>query len=248
MDVIPVLDLLNGVVVRGVAGQRDKYRPIQSALTSSPDPSLVMKALTESFHLQQFYIADLDAIQYQQLNRCVIAELSRGHVRLLVDRGVRTEGDAEELLELGADQVVVALETLSGPLLAKRLVKNFGAERLVASLDLRASQLLTPCQAWKNETPLQVARELAACGFRQLIVLDLASVGTDAGVSTLELCLHMRAILPEVRLITGGGVRCAADLQELQLAGIEAALVASALHDGRLTAEDLRNLKNTAAS
>ncbi|MFM8221178.1 MAG: nickel transporter, partial [Planctomycetaceae bacterium] len=46
MQVIPVLDLLGGVVVRGVAGQRDSYRPIVSQLVDGAEPLAVARALS----------------------------------------------------------------------------------------------------------------------------------------------------------------------------------------------------------
>jgi hypothetical protein len=41
-----------------------------------------------------------------------------------------------------------------------------------------------------------------------------------------------------LQIVAGGGVRSAADLRSLSAAGCDAALVASALHDGRLTIHD----------
>ena len=38
MQVLPVIDLLQGVVVRGVAGRRETYRPIESQICASPAP------------------------------------------------------------------------------------------------------------------------------------------------------------------------------------------------------------------
>lgn len=242
MNIIPVIDLLNGVVVRGIAGERNKYRPIHSLLAASADPSIVLNGLQEAFNFQQFYLADLDAIQFQRLNRCTIAELCRSDVSWMVDRGVRSVQDAEELLDLGVEHVVVALESLSGPDLAKELIRKFGPERLVMSLDLKQSNLVTPCEAWVDLQPMDLAVQVADFGFRQFIVLDLAAVGTGEGIPTLRLCHELRAIQPEMSLITGGGVRGVDDLRDAQSAGVDSVLIASALHDGRLTPEDLTNI------
>ena len=62
MRVIAVLDIMGGVVVRGIAGRRSEYRPIRSSLCSSSEPAAVARAIVERFGLQEFYIADLDAI------------------------------------------------------------------------------------------------------------------------------------------------------------------------------------------
>ena len=47
MTVLPVLDVLEGVVVRGVAGQRAEYRPLRSRLVESAVPLDVARALRE---------------------------------------------------------------------------------------------------------------------------------------------------------------------------------------------------------
>jgi len=244
MNVIPVIDLLNGVVVRGVAGQRQQYRPIQSQIAASPDPSIVMRSLCEAFDVPQMYIADLDAIQQGPLNRCTIAELTRADVPLLVDRGVRDADDVAELLDLGVAQAIVALETLDSLATAQRLIEKFGSEVLVLSLDLRDSELMTSADEWRAQTPENVAAQLWDVGFRQFIVLDVATVGTGGGPSTLNLCQRLQKKLPGIGLTTGGGVRNFDDLRQMKDCGIDSALVASALHDGRLTADDVNRIAN----
>ena len=62
MRIIPVLDIMGGVVVRGVAGRRSEYRPIQSQLCSIAEPATVAQAIVDRFRTIEFYIADLDAI------------------------------------------------------------------------------------------------------------------------------------------------------------------------------------------
>jgi phosphoribosylformimino-5-aminoimidazole carboxamide ribotide isomerase len=59
------------------------------------------------------------------------------------------------------------------------------------------------------------------------------------GISTIDLCRMIAADF-RGRLIAGGGVRGIDDLQALTNAGCQAALVASALHDGRLTHDDTK--------
>jgi phosphoribosylformimino-5-aminoimidazole carboxamide ribotide isomerase len=92
-------------------------------------------------------------------------------------------------------------------------------------------------------SPLELARRGVAAGVRALLVLDLARVGTGAGVD-LELVGRVRRALPDVELLVGGGVAGPPDLARLAAAGCDAVLVATALHDGRLTASDLRGHPN----
>lgn len=239
MQIIPVLDLLEGVVVRGVAGQRDAYRPIVSRIASSPEPLVVARAFREQFGLTNLYVADLDAILHGRINGNVYAALLADGFQLLVDAGVRDTGIAARLLQAGVDSVVVGLETCAGPQSLDEFCRCIEPERLVFSLDLKAGVPLGDLAAWGTSDPERIASQAVASGIRRLIVLDLAQVGVGGGLSTLDLCRRLLDRFPDLRLITGGGVRHGSDLKDLKDLGIEGVLVASALHDGSITRADL---------
>ena len=63
MQVIPVIDLLNGEVVHAKKGLRQTYQPMQSPLCPSSDPLTVVSELLALHPFKQLYIADLNAIQ-----------------------------------------------------------------------------------------------------------------------------------------------------------------------------------------
>jgi phosphoribosylformimino-5-aminoimidazole carboxamide ribotide isomerase len=54
---------------------------------------------------------------------------------------------------------------------------------------------------------------------------------------------RVRETVPDVAIIAGGGVRRVADLVRLAESGCDGALVATALHDGSLSAADVTGLK-----
>lgn len=243
MEIIPVIDLLDGRVVRGVGGCREDYQPVRSCLCPSADPSVVLRAFHESLHLQSCYVADLDALQGRGLNRCVLAELSRFPVRLMVDRGPRGIDEVGELFDLGAHAAIVALESLPGTDFALELIQSFGPEKLVLSLDLKNGSLMTELPEFQQQTPLELAIQLLELGYTRMIVLDLAAVGMATGPASLELCQAIHVHAPAIELISGGGVRTVDDLSVMRDAGLNGALIASALHDGTIGPEDLSRLK-----
>ncbi len=241
MRIIPVLDFLGSKVVRGVAGRRDQYRPVQSRLVESSEALSVARAIRGEFGLSHLYVADLDAILDSRPNYALLKSLCDDRFTLLVDAGLRHSEQADPILDAGVEQVVAGLETLERPNELARLLSRYGASRIVFSLDLRDGQTLSTNSAWPD-IPFDVARLVLDAGCTQLIVLDIAQVGTANGVSTLGLCDQIRHAFPKVSLITGGGVRSIADLRSLEQARIDGALVASALHDGSLTRSDLAAL------
>ncbi len=242
LQILPVLDLLNGIVVRGVGGRRDEYRPVESVLTASANTLDVARAFRERLGLTTLYVADLDGILHQQPNERIFRQLVADGFELWIDGGLRSLDDASRLRNAGAAKVIVGLETLTDARLLATLISEFGAERIVFSLDLQAGQPMLGEARWPDATPLGIARVVIDIGITQMIVLDLASVGEQRGPSTLDLCHSIRQLAPNIHLITGGGVRNVADLEPLQAARIDGVLLATALHNGAIGVGQVCNL------
>jgi phosphoribosylformimino-5-aminoimidazole carboxamide ribotide isomerase len=243
MPVLPVLDLLHGQIVRGIAGRRAEYRPIVSRLVDSAQPIAFARAFRQHFGFTAFYLADLDAIQDQQPAWDVYRELHQEGCQLWVDAGLRTGGEPalSGLLDAKVGSIIVGLETVSGPEELQHIVQLVGADRTVFSLDLKAGQSLGNVHSWKTGDPWAMAERAIAFGIRRLIVLDLARVGVGEGVGTESFCERLKQAHPELQLTAGGGVRGIEDVRRLHSAGVEYVLVASALHDGRITPAELKS-------
>lgn len=239
MKIIPVIDVMNGIAVRGIGGHRDRYQPLQSRLTLSHDPSVILRTLRDHFNVDTFYIADLDAILTGSANSCLLAELTEPDVHLIVDAGVRSVDDLRRLNDLGVDSIIIGLETLPGPDTAHEFLQCLDSDRLVISLDLKNGRPLTPLPDWQQQDATTLACTFFDAGYRRMILLDLAAVGTSRGIPTLPNCSDIRRMLPDVELVTGGGVRSMADVRAAEAAGADGLLIASALHDERMTAADL---------
>jgi len=241
MRLLPVLDLMGGQVVRGIAGRRQEYRPIASRWTASCQPLDVALALREQFGFLELYLADLDAIGGAPPALATFAALRSPGFRLWVDAGVRGPADAALLADGGIESLVVGLETVRGPEVLAAICRACG-DRVVFSLDLKDGSPLGEAAAWGRLDAWAIAGQVLALGVRRLIVLDLARVGMSGGTGTEDLCGRLAAAYPAVEVLAGGGVRGVADLRGLQAAGVRGVLLASALHDGRLSRQDLSDL------
>jgi phosphoribosylformimino-5-aminoimidazole carboxamide ribotide isomerase len=242
MHIIPVLDILAGQVVRGIAGRRSTYRPIVSRLTASTDPRDIAQAFADHFSLSEFYLADLDAIAGGVPAWAIYDRLQRAGFRLWVDAGVKEHGRAAALAAASVAKVVVGLETIAGPHELGEIVTDLGAARTTFSLDLHQGQVLGDASGWETTDAWAIAARAIGLGVRYLIVLDLAHVGMGGGTGTEHLCGRLSAAFPAVQVAAGGGIRGRTDLERLSRCGVQAALVASALHDGQLRPEDWSDL------
>ncbi len=241
MQILPVLDIKNGCVVRGVAGKREEYLPVESVLAENAEVLTIANAFRSQLGLSKLYVADLDAIQHDAPNDSAYRALTVAGFELVIDAGLRDLDRAAELFNAGASAIIAALETSPGPDHVMGLIDRFGTDRVIFSLDLQHGKPIVATPDW-GDTAIEIARRAIESGVRRLIVLDLAGVGIASGVATLSLCAQLREEFRGLELITGGGVRGADDLRVLSDARIDAVLVASALHDGSITMDDLKTV------
>lgn len=243
MRVLPVIDLKRGQVVHAVAGQRENYRPVCSRLTVNASPASVAGAFAQ-LGLTEVYVADLDAIGGQPPDWDSLRQIGQQGLRIWLDAGLATPTQVQVLRErLGESDLlaaaIVGLESVADPARMSSLGAAVGPELAVFSLDLRDGQPLAG-PGWGGKSAHEIAQVAWDSGFRRMIVLDLAGVGTGQGVAQGSLLGELRRRFPPLYLVSGGGVRNLEDLRQLHRHGCDAALVASALHAGSLSCQELK--------
>jgi phosphoribosylformimino-5-aminoimidazole carboxamide ribotide isomerase len=225
MRIVPVLDLKGGVVVHARRGQRAEYAPLQSPLVDGCEPVAVARALCAVCRTRKIYVADLDALAGEPVNEPILAALAEV-AEPWVDAGATTPERAAALHRAGVARNVVGTESL-----------DTGAEitrPVVLSIDLRDGRLISPDPALAGRGPTAAAPLARALSVREVLVIDLARVGSGSG-PPLDAVAELASALPGVAIYAGGGVRDDADLRALESAGAAGALVATALHEGRVT-------------
>jgi phosphoribosylformimino-5-aminoimidazole carboxamide ribotide isomerase len=241
MQVIPVLDLLDGQVVRAVRGERSAYRPIQSRLVATSDPLATARALLEASGARTLYIADLGAILQREAHVSTLAALRAAlpGIELWLDAGFADYASMRALFERIDDAIAQHGSDAADSHLAT-LVPVFGTESLrdihalhaaqraglapILSLDHRAGELLAASTLDRS----------SAWWPSRVIAMTLDQVGSYAGpdLATFE---RLRAqAAAHTTLIGAGGIRNRDDLAAAASTGASAWLVASALHDRQI--------------
>ena len=241
MRVVGVIDLRGGRAVHARGGwRREAYAPVRTVagVAVNGDAIVLAREYINALGVRELYVADLDAIErgVDDMQRGVIGGLATLGVPLWVDAGTSTATAAAKAREVGATTVVVGLETLPTFDALGAVCEAVGGSSVAFSLDLRDGVPVTaPNGPVGLSSASDVAMRAAAAGASTVIVLDLARVGTGAGID-LQLMEAVRKAAPGVALIAGGGVRDAADLHALAAAGCDGALVATALLSGAIGA------------
>jgi len=229
--------------VHARGGARNRYAPVQNAAGWPIDPGnarTLAEVYTDVLGISEIYAADLDAILTQRPQDEVTRSLSSMPAPLWLDAGVRSVDDARRAIDIGASRIVVGLETLPSFEVLSAICAAVGSERVAFSLDLRNSQPIATNGANIDGagSPEEIAGMAAISGSGTLIAIDLARVGTGRGLD-VDLLRRIHSAAPGLKLIAGGGIREWDDLVRLASAGCDGALIATALHDGRIGAVEI---------
>jgi phosphoribosylformimino-5-aminoimidazole carboxamide ribotide isomerase len=233
MEVIPVLDLKEGVVVHARMGQRDKYRPIETPLSPTSNPIDVARGLLSIYPFTTVYVADLDAIARSGDNNAALTRLKNEFpdLTLWVDSGVADQPSAQSWLATGLGHLVLGSETQEDTAVVRELSED---DRTILSLDYRGDAFVGP-QALLHEANGWPGR---------IIAMTLARVGGVTGPDRERLAA-IKGCRPDKLVYAAGGVRDADDLVALASLGAAGALVASCLHNGKLAGAQIARLQAT---
>ena len=211
-------------------GRRDRYRPIVTPLSTNSDAVSVATGLRSLYPFPIFYIADLDAIEGRAKNSAVLGRLRAmpDAPELWVDAGFADETKLTTALAEPSLRPVLGSESQRDDALLRRFR---GHPDLILSLDFFGDDFRGP-RSFLDETEIWPQR---------VIVMTLAKVGSAAGPDFSRLG-EVKKKAGNRAVIAAGGVRNEADIRALSSLGIAAALVATSLHDGTLTPEQLASL------
>src|SRR5262249_799198 len=152
-----------------------------------------------------------------------------------IDAGFRDATQCREWLARGIGHLVLGSEGQSDAATLSLLVASASVDRIILSLDFGGGRFLGPSELLNPA--LWPAR---------VIVMTLGRVGSDQGPDLARLAEILRGDHGR-QLFAAGGVRDVEDLRTLAKLGVAGALIASALHAGRIGREEVVSLAaNTA--
>ncbi|MDX1914495.1 MAG: HisA/HisF-related TIM barrel protein [Methylophilus sp.] len=234
MHIIPVMDLLDGVVVHAIKGERTHYQPIVSRLSSSSKPIDIVKGFMDVYPFKTLYIADLNAIQQHQqdrFNHQVILEILEQfpNLQLWLDAGLN-------IFDASFDNI----RKLVQPILGTENFKNLSAYLNATEKFKRPHSLSIDFMANGYQGPLELL-ETSSNWPNDIVVMSLTHVGSNAGANTS--IFKSLPIKSHHRIYAAGGVRNIDDLCVLKSHHIHGALIATALHLKQLGRKELETLQ-----
>ena len=235
--IIPAIDLIGGKVVRLFQGDYGK----KTEYTYSAKERLSLYA---SEGAKQLHLVDLDGAKNstnRQLD--VIKELINcTSVPIQVGGGIRTEEDLKNLLEIGANRVVIGSTAVKQPEVVMKWFEKYGAEKIVLALDINIvnGKKLVVVSGWLENSDITIEdliERYKECCLKHVLCTDISCDGTLAGPN-VALYKELTEKYPEIYFQASGGIGSLSDIEALKGTDVKGIILGRSLLEGKFTVKD----------
>lgn len=218
MIVYPAIDLRGGKVVRLVEGDPDRQTVF------SDNPVETARQWVEQ-GAEWIHMVNLDgAFGTANDNASILEEVAKLGVNVQFGGGLRTLGDIQKTLDLGASRVVIGTMATRNPDTVAEAIKRFGADKICVAMDARDGFVTT--EGWTQHTtltPVEFGRLMKARGVEHALYTDVSRDGSMLGVNIHDTVALARNT--DLKVIASGGVSKMIEIAQLARSGVVAGVI-----------------------
>ena len=228
-EVIPAVDVQDGEAVQLVQGERDSGKrygdPVEAA----------QRWLDEG--AETLHLVDLDgAFEGERENADAIEAIVNAageDIGVQVGGGIRTAADAETLLDIGVDRVILGTAAIENPDIVAD-ISGSHPESVMVSLDAKEGEVVV--SGWTEGTgldPAEAAARYEELGAGSILFTNVDVEGQLEGIDREAVERVVDAV--DIPVVASGGVTELDDVHALEEAGAAAVVVGTALYEGRFS-------------
>ncbi len=228
LQLLPAVDVTDGravQLVQGVAGTQKEFGdPLAAAMRWQEEGA------------EWIHLVDLDAAFGRGSNASLLRDIiGQLDIEVELSGGIRDDASLERALATGCRRVNIGTAALEQPHWCEQKIAENG-DKIAIGLDVRGTNLAA--RGWTQEGgPWQETLDfLSDAGCQRFVVTDVNSDGMLTGPNT-EL-LEAVCALTDAAVIASGGIATLDNLKELRAlvpAGVEGAIIGTALYTGAFT-------------
>lgn len=236
--IIPAIDLIGGKVVRLYQGDYQQ----KTEYTASPQERFDLY-VTEG--ATQLHLVDLDGAKDSSRRQLAVIRslIENTAVPVQIGGGIRTEQDVKDLLDIGAQRVVIGSTAVKNPELVAGWIKQYGPERIVLALDINITpegEKKIAIAGWQQDSGITIEALLEhylPAGLCHVLCTDIAKDGTLSG-SNVALYRELAARYPTILWQASGGIGNIDDIEALKGTGVAGVILGRSLLEGKFTVKE----------
>jgi len=232
MIIYPAIDLKDGQCVRLVQGKKE------DKTVYSDTPGQIARSFQEQ-GAQFLHVVDLDgAFEGGPRNLQAITEIALStKMPFQVGGGLRTRGDVERLLAIGASRVIIGTRAVENAAFMEDLLKHYGPQKIVLGIDARDG--MVAIEGWVEQSGLQAlefGKFMRKMGVETAIFTDISRDGLLQGPNLAS--IEKMARTTKLKIIASGGVSTVENikaLKKMEGLGVSGAIVGKSLYEGKIS-------------
>ena len=234
MKIIPAIDLMEGKVVR-------LYRGDPKKKTIYSENPLEIAKKWESAGADMLHLVDLDATLGSGSNFDLLKDIVESvKIPVEVAGGFRNEKIVEEALGF-AQRVVIGTLAFKDKTVLDRLLKTYGNEKLVISVDHKDGLIVV--NGWQQTTKISLidaVNDFKSMGFSEYLSTSIVRDGTLKGPDLEP--LKMVNKIENVNLIVSGGISNIEDIIKVKELNPFGVILGKALYENQVTIEEAKGI------
>lgn len=238
MEIIPAIDISDGKCVRLFKGKKGTE-------TVYYDNPLDALGFWINQGAQRLHFVDLDGAWGSDKNKKLLKEMiskASDKVKVQIGGGIRSLKAAIELIEIGANRVIIGTMAVKRPEIIEELVKTVGSEHIIVALDYKGGKIAT--HGWTEQTdkdPFTFGKKIAKLGAGYILFSAIEADGAFTGPDLKNIEKMVNSV--DIPIYAAGGVRNEEDLINLKKINVRGAIVGKAFYEGLLNFSIIKNSK-----
>ena len=238
MIIFPAIDIKGGKCVRLLKGDFNKVTEYEKSPTNQANEF-------KELGFKNIHVIDLDgALQEKPINQKIIKKIIENtNIKIQVGGGIRSLESIKNLLDIGADKVIIGTIAIKDQEFLKVACEKF-KNKIVLSLDVRSGYVAL--SGWKKQTDLLAStfiKKIENFGISRIIYTDINKDGTKTGPNIKETLSFSN--LTNIPVVVSGGVSSIKDIISLKThtgTNIEGIIIGKAIYDGGINIKELSKL------
>jgi phosphoribosylformimino-5-aminoimidazole carboxamide ribotide isomerase len=233
VKIIPAIDLMDGQVVRLLKG-----KPEDKTVYSNNPLEIAKK--WEKAGADMLHVVDLDATLQRGSNFGLIKKIAMGSsIPIQIAGGLRNEDLTSEALDY-SDRIVIGTIAFKNPSLVEFLLKKFGSQRIVISVDHSDGKIVI--NGWQQKTTINLLdsiRDFVGKNFTEFLLTNVTRDGTMQGPDTENLAAACKL---GKNVIASGGISGINDIIKVKGCNAYGVILGKALYEGKVSIEEAKKV------
>jgi phosphoribosylformimino-5-aminoimidazole carboxamide ribotide isomerase len=229
MEVVPAIDISDGKCVRLFKGKKGT----ETVYYENP-----LEALDFWINkgAKRLHFVDLDGAWGSDKNKSILKNMIKkasDKLKVQIGGGIRSYDQAIDLINIGADRIIIGTLAVKNPEIVKKLAKTISSERIIVALDYRKGKIAT--HGWTEQTdkdPFIFGKMISNLGAGYILFSAVEADGAFTGPDIKN--IKKMVDDSSIPIYAAGGVRNEKDIETLKSIGVHGVIVGKAFYENKI--------------